>query len=63
MNTVAASANDTPCLRRFVAVERVIGFKRGAGGTGGVSYPVFAQDARRGAASGDMEIGDGFVSL
>ena len=41
-------------FRHVTTVERVIGFKRGTGGTGGVELP--AQDAGRGAVPGDLEV-------
>ena len=40
-------------FRHVTTVERVIGFKRGTGGTSGVELP--AQDARRRAVPGDLE--------
>ena len=40
-------------FRHVTTVERIIGFKRGTGGTAGVELP--AQDARRGAVPGAVE--------
>ena len=47
-------------FRHVTTVERVIGFKRGTGGTSGVELP--AQDARRGAVPRDLEAAYRLVS-